>query len=130
MPDEIRRFFERYRDAFNTLDGDAVARLYAVPSGIAQGGTYTHWPEFAPIRANMQALCDLYRARGYAGADFEPGMFLQQGDDYAVADLSWRIDWTGGAEAWRFNTTYNLVRTGEGWRVLLCTAYTETQLHR
>jgi hypothetical protein len=32
MPLEIRQFFERYRDAFNALDGEAVATLYAVPS--------------------------------------------------------------------------------------------------
>lgn len=130
MPDEIRRFFEIYRDAFNALDGDAVARLYAVPSGIAQGGSYTHWPEFAPIRDNMRALCAVYRERGYAGATFEPGVFLQQGDDYAIADLCWRIEWSDGTEPWRFNTTYNLARTGAGWRVLLCTAYAEAQPHR
>ncbi len=130
MPDDIRRFFETYRDAFNALDGDAIARLYAVPSGIAQSGVYTHWPEFAPIRDNMIALCNLYRERGYAGASFQPGVFLPQGDDHAVADVAWRIDWTSGAEPWHFNTTYNLVRTAQGWRVLLCTAYTEAQLHR
>ncbi len=27
MPQEIRRFFAQYRDAFNALDGEAVAKL-------------------------------------------------------------------------------------------------------
>ena len=130
MPTEIRLFFERYRDAFNALDGEAVARLYALPSGIAQEGRYTHWSEFEPIRDNMVALCALYRERGYAAAEFETGTFLQQGEGYAIADLSWKIHWSGGAAPWQFNTTYNLVRTEEGWRVLLCTAYAEAQLHR
>ncbi|MFN5700605.1 MAG: hypothetical protein ACK47V_08260 [Betaproteobacteria bacterium] len=130
MPTEIRQFFERYRDAFNSLDGEAVARLYSVPSGIAQDGQYTHWPDFEPIRDNMVALCSLYRERGYAAAEFEPGAFLQQGEKYAIADLSWKINWSSGAAPWQFNTTYNLVRAEEGWRVLLCTAYSEAQLHR
>lgn len=130
MPNEIRQFFERYRDAFNSLDGEAVAQFYAVPSGIAQDRKYTHWPEFAPIRDNMVALCGLYRERGYVAAEFEPGVFLQQGEDFAIADLGWKISWSQGAEPWRFNTTYNLVRTEEGWRVLLCTAYSEARLHR
>ena len=130
MPTEIRQFFERYRDAFNSLNGEAVARLYSVPSGIAQDGNYTHWPEFEPIRDNMVALCSLYRDRGYAAAEFKPGPFLQQGENYAIADLSWKINWSSGDAPWEFNTTYNLVRTQEGWRVLLCTAYSEAQLHR
>ena len=130
MPTEIHQFFERYRDAFNSLDGEAVARLYSVPSGIAQDGQYTHWPDFEPIRDNMVALCSLYRERGYAAAEFEPGAFLQQGEKYAIADLSWKINWSSGAAPWQFNTTYNLVRAEEGWRVLLCTAYSEAQLLR
>lgn len=130
MPTEIRRFFERYRDAFNSLDGEAVAKLYSVPSGIAQDGQYMHWLEFQPIRNNMVALCTLYRERGYADAEFEPGVFLQQGLNYAIADLRWKIGWSSGAAPWEFHTTYNLVRNEEGWRVLLCTAYSEAQFHR
>lgn len=130
MPADIQQFFERYRAAFDSLDGEAIASLYAVPSGIAQERRYTHWQAFEPIRDNMVALCALYRERGYAGAEFEPGAFLRQGDDHAVADLRWQIKWSTGAAPWQFNTTYNLVRTEQGWRVLLCTAYSEAQLHK
>ena len=128
MPNDIRKFFEDYRDAFNRLDGDAVARLYAVPSGIAQDAKYEHWASFEPIKNNMVALCGLYRDRSYQRASFELGTFLPQGEAFAIADLKWRIEWGSGHEPWRFNTTYNLVRTQEGWRVLLCTAYSENKL--
>ena len=49
--------------------------------------------------------------------------------DLTNADLRWTIEWRDG-QPWRFNTTYNLVRSADGWRVLLCTAYTEARLHR
>lgn len=29
-----------------------------------------------------------------------------------------------------YSTTYNLARTEEGWRVLLCTAYDEARHHK
>jgi hypothetical protein len=106
-----------------------VARLFAVPSGIASDSGYTHWSTFEPIRANMVALCELYRENGYASATFEPVTFLAQGENYAVADISWNIERSGQREPWRFNTTYNLMRTAEGWRVLLCTAYSERKLN-
>jgi hypothetical protein len=83
---------------------------------------------FEPIRDNMVALCALYRANGYVSAAFEPVVFHAQGEDHAVADLAWQIERSAGREPWRFNTTYNLMRTPEGWRVLLCTAYSERKL--
>jgi hypothetical protein len=129
MPADIRAFFEEYRIAFNQLDGEAVARLYAVPSGIASDTGYTHWSSYEPIRENMVALCKLYRENGYESAEFEPEAFLAQGEHFAVADISWNIGRSAGQEPWRFNTTYNLMRTPEGWRILLCTAYSEKKLN-
>jgi ketosteroid isomerase-like protein len=128
MPQDIRAFFESYREAFNALDGVAVAGLYAEPSGIAQDGWYTHWPSRQPITQNMVELCQLYRERGFVRAEFEAGQFIDQGEQFAIADLLWRIDWSQGQEPWRFRTTYNLIRTDQGWRVLLCTAYSEAAL--
>lgn len=128
MPAEIRAFFERYRDAFNALDGEAVARLYAVPSGVASDTGYEHWASFDAVRRNMVALCEQYRQGGYMTAAFEPMWFLQQGEEYAVADLRWSIERSKGREPWVFNTTYNLARTSVGWKVLLCTAYSEKKL--
>ena len=128
MTTEIRQFFERYRDAFNELDGEAVARLYDVPSGLVTGERYTHWSEFESVRKNMIELCKLYRENGYVSATFEPGAFLAQGDGFAIADLRWRIERAEGQEPWCFHTTYNLCRKPEGWRVLLATAYEEARL--
>ena len=128
MPREIRDFFGCYRNAFNALDGRAVAELYAEPSGIAQDGTYTHWPQRQRVVENMTALCQLYRDKGFIRADFEPHQFIDQGASHAIADVMWRIDWRGGPAPWRFKTTYNLVRSQQGWKVLLCTAYAEAAL--
>ncbi len=129
MTTEIRAFFETYRDAFDALDGEAVARLYAVPSGIASDTGYEHWPTFEPIRENMVALCQLYKENGYLNARFEPERFIEQGEQYAIADVRWHIERSNGQLPWQFNTTYNLIRTSEGWRVLLCTAYSERRLN-
>lgn len=130
MPREIRNFFERYRNAFNALNGSAVAEFYAEPSGIAQDGSYTHWPKRDSVAKNMAALCTLYKDRGFIRADFEHSQFIDQGEKHAVADLQWQIDWHGGQAPGRFKTTYNLVRTEQGWKVLLCTAHSEAALHR
>jgi ketosteroid isomerase-like protein len=129
MPRDITEFFEQYRDAFNRLDGDAIANLYCVPSGIVGDRGLTAWQSREPIAENMVALCALYQANGYKRAHFQPNQFISQGADFAVADVAWTIEREGGAEPWRFHTTYNLCRTAEGWRVVLCTAYEEKLLN-
>jgi aminoglycoside 6'-N-acetyltransferase I len=127
---EIERFFDRYRSAFDALDGDAVAALYAEPAAIAQSGRVTVWPDRAAVAANMRALCAQYAERGWAGADFGLRELRPQGPDHTFADLRWTLRRTGTAAPWVFGTAYNLVRTGEGWRVALCIAYEEGALAR
>jgi hypothetical protein len=126
---EIRAFFDQYCEAFNRLDGEAIARLYCVPSGIATDTGYMHWSTFEQIRKNMVALCQFYEENGFVTATFEPRVFLPQGEDFAIADISWSIGRTEGRRPSCFNTTYNLMRTEQGWRVLLCTAYSEETVH-
>ncbi len=128
MTPDIQAFLDRYRDAFNALDGDAVAALYAEPSGIAQGGRYTPWPDRAAVAANMRALCAMYRERGFVRAAFTTRRSLPLGRHDVVVDLDWRIDWQGGAAPWHFATAYHLMRGNEGWQVRQCIAHEEDRL--
>jgi ketosteroid isomerase-like protein len=129
MPRDVTDFFEQYCDAFNRLDGDAIANLFCVPSAIVSDRGLTAWQSRESIAENMVALCAVYRANGYRQAHFQPNQFIPQGTDFAVADVAWTIEREAGAEPWHFHTTYNLRRTAEGWRVVLCTAYEEKRLN-
>jgi aminoglycoside 6'-N-acetyltransferase I len=128
MTPELQTFLERYRDAFNALDGDAVAALYAEPSGISQGGAWTPWPDRAAVAINMRALCAMYRERGFVRAAFDVTQVLPLGRHDAVVDVAWRIDWALGAEPWRFATAYHLMRSTASWRVRHCIAHEEAGL--
>lgn len=129
--DETQAFFEAYRDAFNRLDGDAVAELWHTPSGIVHTrdgeahATLTQWVEEAPMRANHRALCELYRSNGYHQADFEMVAHTPLGADGAFANVRWTLTRADGSVLQRFCTGYNLARTPQGPRVVLCTAYQE-----
>jgi len=88
-----------------TDQGSSGRKRYAVPSGIASDSGYTHWPSFEPVA------------------------FLAQGENFAMVDIAWNIERVGQQPPWQFNTAYNLMRTPDGWRVLLCTAYSEKKLN-
>jgi hypothetical protein len=120
-----QRFFESYRDAFNALDGDAVAALWHSPCGIAQDGGITWWPEPASVRENMRALCETYRRAGFARASFELQAVHQLGPQFAWTNVQWTLWRTDNTVLQRFATAYQLSCKAQGWRVLLCTAYEE-----
>lgn len=128
---EVRVFFEGYRDAFDRLDGDAVAALWHAPSAITDASgdegraRITLWNDAAPMRDNMVRLCEAYRAAGYARATFAIEQFVALGAAHAFARLRWQL-WRGdGALLQGFRTGYLLLRTGAGPRVFVVVAYDE-----
>lgn len=122
---EIEDFFTHYRDAFNRLDGDAVADLWHVPCGITDGRQVTWWSDDAPMRANHQALCAVYAAADYARADFEIVHSHAMSANDAFVHIDWALQRHDGTLLQRFRTGYNLRRTADGPKVLLATAYSE-----
>ena len=75
----------------------------------------------------MVALCQMYREHGFSLATFQVKCFFSQGQSHALVDLEWIIKRMDGLEPWRFNTSYNLMRSADQWQVVLCTAYEESQ---
>ena len=128
---ETQAFFDTYREAFNRLDGDAVAALWHCSSGItdSQGddgqARLTWWSDAAPMHANHVALCELYRQAAYASADFVIEDHVPLGPNHAFAHLQWTLKRGDGSLLQQFRTGYQLMRTAQGPRVLLAVAYQE-----
>ena len=126
---EAHEFFERYRDAFNRLDGDAVAELWHTSSGIADSkggiGQLTWWSEDAPMRANHRALCELYRHNDYDRADFHIVDHLTMGAHHSFSRLHWSLKRADGSLLQQFHTCYQLMRTAKGPKVPMATASEE-----
>lgn len=122
---DIEAFFSAYADAFNDLNGDAVAAHWASPSAIASGAQVTWWAEHAPMAENMRKLCAVYREAGFDHTAFEVLQTVTMGAHDAFALLCWTIHRADGSVLQRFKTGYHLHRTGGQTRVLLCTAFDE-----
>ena len=128
---ETQVFFDRYCEAFNRLDGDAVADLWCEASGIADSGgpagsaRLTWWPADEPMRQNHRALCDIYRGNDYASAEFSIEGHVAMGAQHAFAHVHWRLLRRDGSLLQQFHTGYQLMRTASGPRVLLAVAHQE-----
>ena len=123
--EEVVGFFKAYQDAFNALDGDAVAELWHVPSGITDKQSTVWWADDAPMRANHHALCKIYRGLNYGRADHQIRAFHPLGGDHAFADVRWTLQRQDGSVLQQFGTGYHLIRGPRGPQILLCTAYEE-----
>ena len=135
--EETQTSFESYRDAFNRLDGNAVADLWHGRSGITDSGgagsvdgaggvaRLTWWPDDAPMRANHVALCAAYRGNHYGRADFAIEQHLALGPNHAFVHLHWTLQRQDGSLLQQFHTGYQLMRTSVGPRVLLAVAHQE-----
>jgi hypothetical protein len=129
--DEVAAFFDRYRAAFDTLHGDAVADLWQTPCAIASSNAadayaaLTWWHDDAPMRKNMRALCDLYRNSGYAHATFELRDVTPMGPHHAFADVGWTLHRADGSLLQAFRTVYPRMRSENGLRVRHCIAHDE-----
>ena len=129
--EEVQGFFERYRAAFDRLDGDAVADLWCGASGIADNhgavgaARLTWWPDDAVMRANHHALCEVYRHNGYHHANFEIDAHQSLGPNLAFAHLHWTLRRADGSVLQQFHTGYQLMRGADGPQVLLAVAHQE-----
>jgi hypothetical protein len=128
--DEVLGFFDRYRAAFDALDGDAVANLWHMPCAIASSAPgspakVTWWHDDAPMRENMRALCEVYRASGYARASFVLRHVTPMGPHHAFADVAWTLHRNDDSVLQAFRTGYQLMRGESGLRVLMCVAHDE-----
>ena len=129
--EETQAFFEVYRDAFNRLDGNAVADLWHISSGVTDSAgpdaaaRLTWWSGDALMRANHVALCNVYRASDYGHADFQIEQHLPLGPNHAFVHLQWTLKRRDGSLLQQFHTGYQLLRTAQGPRVLLAVAHQE-----
>ena len=123
VPDVIRQFFERYRDAFIRFDGAGVAASYHAPSIMARRDAYVLWADPDEVRSNCDALLAFYRERGAERADFEMVDFQAQGPHFAIATLDWTFYWRQGGDPLSFHAAYNLFQQSGTWRILVATVF-------
>ena len=130
--DEAKLFFERYREVFNRLDGHAVADCWHVPSSIADsrgaGGEprVTVYADDAALRANMHALCEVYRHNGFEACEFTLVEHVPLGTQHAFTLVHWILKRADGSCLQSFHTGYQLARTATGVRVLMAVAFEES----
>lgn len=122
MADPIRHFFDEFVAAFAQFDGPLVARRYAVPciSVDAQGSARTFHTE-QEIGDYFQSVLTTYHGQGCRSCRYSDLQVVPLGALSVLASVSWELLRADGSVASGWRESYNLLRTGQAWRVVAST---------
>ncbi len=122
LTDEIRGFFEEYAEAFDSIDGNCIAALYHMPTVTMRGDGSIHCLQSREELARFfQGVADTYYKDGYRSGRFKDLQVTPIGERSALATMDWELQRADGSviRAWR--QSYNVVRVGNGWQILVST---------
>ena len=122
LSSEVRTFFEKYSEAFASYDGRQIAALYHMPTVTMRGDASIHCLQSRDDLAGFfQTVVDTYRKDGYAGGTFENLEVIPIGGRSVLASMDWVMLRSDGSIIRKWRQSYNLVRVGTGWQILVST---------
>ena len=122
LTSDVRAFFENYKDAFDSIDGQRIAALYHIPTVTMRGdGSIHSFQSLEELARFFQGVADNYQKDGYAGGRFEGLQVSPIGGRSVLATMDWEMLRRDGSLIRRWRQSYNLVRVGSGWQILVST---------
>ncbi|MCC6948666.1 MAG: DUF4440 domain-containing protein [Bradyrhizobiaceae bacterium] len=122
MPNELRVFFDAYRDSFPE-GAAAIAAFYAEPCMTARAGVVRVHATRADLTALFAGVDRQYRARGYVRAEYEIVDHRVLGANAALATVRWAYKSVTGETIWETTFSYNLYRRDGAWKILVQTMH-------
>ena len=120
--EEIRAFFEAYNEAFASIDGHRIAALYHAPTVTMRGDGSIHCLQSREELARFfQGVADTYHRDGYRGGSFKNLQVVPIGERSALATMDWELRRGDGSLIREWRQSYNVVRVGNGWQILVST---------
>jgi hypothetical protein len=126
ITDEVRGFFEEYAKAFDSIDGNRIAALYHMPTLTMRGDASIHCLQSRKELARFfQGVADTYYKEGYRNGSFNNLQVVPIGGRSALATLDWELRRGDGSVIREWRQSYNVVRVGSEWQILVSTFHVE-----
>ena len=119
---EVRSFVEAYIRTFDSMDGTRIAALYHVPTVTLRGDGSVHCLHSREALARFfQDVADAYAREGQRGGSYKNLQVVPIGGRSALATVDWEMRGADGGVIREWRQSYNLVRAGDGWEILVST---------
>jgi hypothetical protein len=119
---EVLEFFQRYQREFDQQNWPAFAALFHEPAFSVRGdGSVMLIPTYADGERLYAAVAQAWRGEGYAKFEMQDFEVLHMGRDSRLVSFDWRMLREDGQLIRRWRQSYQLIRTPQGWRVVMST---------
>lgn len=115
---ELAPFFARYAERYMASDVGAIGAMYEAPLVALRDGDVIHLPDRPAVHEHLAELMAAYARSGATRADIAELDVTELGRSSAFATVHWLVRDADGAVIKDFRTTYHLVSTGDGLRIL------------
>jgi hypothetical protein len=118
----VEEFFARYAAAFSRGDVEEIGSLWKLPAFITTPERSVCFTDGAAFRANTDALCEFYRARGMVRAHKTVLRIDRAGERVAMVTTGDDLLDAEGRSIARWNHVYLLRETADGLRAIAAVA--------
>jgi hypothetical protein len=115
---ELDFFFAHYSERYMASDVDAIDSMYEAPLLAVRDGRAIHCADREAVREHLTEVMAAYARSGAARADVAALDVTPLGASSVLATVNWHVKDADGGILKDFRTTYQLLRTGDGWRIL------------
>ena len=115
---DLQSFFTHYAELYMASDVDAVTALYEAPFLAVREGHPIHLRDREAVRDHLAGLMDAYRQSGAARADVASFEAKPLGQSSVNVTVHWHIVDANGGVVRDLETTYQLLRDPNGWKIL------------
>ena len=122
MHDDVRRFFEAYRDSFSR-GPSAIAALYSEPCLTARSGAVRVNSNRKDTESLFADVDKKYRAAGFTHAEILAMDVRPLGSNSTLATVKWAYKNSREETLWETTFSYNLYRRDGLWKILVLTMH-------
>jgi hypothetical protein len=122
LTEDVTAFFDEYTQAFDSIDGARIARLYYAPCVTMRGDGSIHCLQSQDeLRGFFQGVADTYYKDGYRSARFSDLGVVPIGGRSVLVTVDWELLREDKSPLRQWRQSYNLVRADGSWRILVST---------
>jgi hypothetical protein len=114
----IDSFIKEYARRYSAREVDGVTELCLWPFLALREGAAIHLPDRAAVRDHFKAMIDAYNEAGYASFGPIAIETRELGEAAAFTTVRWHALDGDGDVVRDSQTTYHLLMTPDGWRIL------------
>ena len=121
MKSSQKDFFQSYLDAWDALDGRAIAEHYLDQAIIDDGDGLNAYSNHDELTRKFESNCTLMKTLGYQKSAFSEGAVIASGLRSVTVDVGWSVTMADGVRC--FRATYMCTLLKDKWQIMSATVY-------